>query len=234
MRRNFKRASGFTLFELAFVIALFALLTGLVVKGHGLIQASTAKKLAGELVWVQDMLIQYRERYSAIPGDDTNATRHLGAGAVNACRGSIECNETYNIVGSDGLITGYSFYKSWAASTVYAMDESALFWNHVRLAGFARGDPASVGARNAVGGRIGITSTVWLPTRPDGISGLYSACSSKITGDMAAMVDAQLDDGNAMTGRVWGAAEDGGLGVITKTPTSPYNPGQSFTVCMAF
>ncbi|MCA1857096.1 hypothetical protein LE190_14335 [Massilia oculi] len=228
MRRRQKQG-GLSIFEFTIVLALFALLTGSVIQGYGMIQTGTAKKLANELVNVQDMLIAYRERYSAIPGDDTNAHIHLDKNALRAC-----WNLCVNspAVGDDGLIISYS--QGWTGYYVHELQESSLFWYHVRLAGLAPGDPMVPYGTNAVGGRIGITSTKDIPTRPAGIPGLYSACTSGLTGDLAAMVDSQLDDGNATTGKVWGALQTNYFGVITPTEPTPYQSGKRYTICMAF
>jgi hypothetical protein len=217
------RQAGITLFEFSLLITLFALLAAGVLKGLGMVQAATAKKLATEMQNVQEMVYLYRERYQAIPGDDLFASRHVNGG-LNACASA--CSST----GGDGLITSP---WNWPGLGMYEQDESALFWNHVRLAGFAPGDPADWKARNAVGGRIGITSNTNLPTRPAGTRGMYSVCSSRISGDLAAMVDAQLDDGDATRGKVWAAVETSGA-VATPTPTTPYTDGSTYTVCMAF
>jgi hypothetical protein len=224
-RRHCKQA-GVSLFETTFVLALFTLIGAGVLKGHGMIQSSTAKKLASEMQYVREMVYIYRERYQAIPGDDLYASRHV-SGGISAC--SVFCG---GINGADGLISGG--YNSWAGTYGRSdSDEAGLFWNHVRLAGLAPGDASDPTARNAVGGRLGITSGPNLPTRPAGTLGLYSVCSSRITGDLAAMIDAQLDDGDATTGQVWAAVETNGS-VIVATPASPYANGSNYTVCMAF
>ena len=99
----------------------------------------------------------------------------------------------------NGLIEGM-----WNSTTV--TDESYLFWQHVRLAGFAPGSTVLGAAdyipKNAVGGSIGITNSLAANTPITGIKGTYIVCSDNIPGKFAKQLDTTLDDGNTATGSV--------------------------------
>ncbi len=83
------------------------------------------------------------------------------------------------------------------------LDETCLFWNHVRVAQLVTGDPATCGPMNSVGGTIGIQSGTSDPTNTpiadstgNAIRGTYIICSPNILGKFAKLLDIQLDDGN--------------------------------------
>jgi len=113
-------------------------------------------------------------------------------------------------------------------------DESALFWQHVRLAGLAAGPTNTADGAyyplNADGGRIGVQSVSTM-TEITGMSGAYATCSTGILGKFAKQLDTTLDDGETSTGSV--------RAVLTTTPgagvtTVNINDSATYTVCMAF
>jgi hypothetical protein len=98
-----------------------------------------------------------------------------------------------------------------------AAEESNLFWQHLRIAGFVAG--ATTGAAsgtqpiNAAGGFIGVESG--LPgTRGMGFSSLI-LCFSNLPEKIASAVDGQMDDGVPNTGQV--RAQLGGSNPDTAT-----------------
>ena len=101
-----------------------------------------------------------------------------------------------------------------------AAEESNLFWQHLRIAGFVAG--ATTGAAsgtqpiNAAGGFIGVESG--LPgTRGMGFSSLI-LCFSNLPEKIASAVDGQMDDGVPNTGQV--RAQLGGSNPDTATDAS--------------
>ena len=212
------KQTGFTLIELAIVLVIIGLLLGGVLRGQELINSAKVKNMARDFQNVQVYIYGYQDKYRALPGDDLAAVAHVGATANQAGAGA-----------GNGVIGG-----NWDSTTT--TEESAIFWQHVRLAGLAPG-PTVVGAAgyyptNADGGRIGIQSVAGaanIPVLPTPMSGAYVICSAGILGKFAKQLDTTLDDSNTETGslRVYTAAAawDANAAVVD---------AGVFNVCMAF
>jgi type II secretory pathway pseudopilin PulG len=221
------RQSGISVFETTVVLSVVGFLMWVVLNiAQGIIDRAMAKTLANEMRDVKNMVLTYRDRYHAIPGDAFRP-KELPAGAVP----SPNWSSGDGAIGSGGIL-----YDGWFNSgPVYIGRESTLFWNHVRLAGLAGGDPLKGVAYNAVRGQIGISSDKRsMPKRPNGMGGVYGVCSSNITGGVARMMDADLDDGDATTGRVWAGRESNLNPVLSEKIPQPYLRRYTYTVCMAF
>jgi len=217
-----KKQSGFTLIELAIVLVIIGLLLGGVLKGQELINSAKVKNMAADFKNIQVYIYGYQDKYKAIPGDDSAAASR-NTGAVTAT--------TPTSGQGNGVIQG-----NWNSTT--ATDESALFWQHVRLAGLATGPTSTADANyyptNADGGRIGVqsvsgfTAVSVLPTA-GGISGAYVICSDGILGRFARQLDTTLDDGNGSTGSLRIVLNGTpSIGLAAPVDSTPY------LVCLAF
>ncbi|WP_374490017.1 prepilin-type N-terminal cleavage/methylation domain-containing protein [Zoogloea sp.] len=209
---------GFTLVEMAVVLVVIGLLLGGVLKGQELINSARVKNLVNDFRTTASHLHTYQDRFRSLPGDDPGAAAHL-AGAITASTGGTVGN---------GRVDG-----NWNSTT--ATDESLLFWQHVRLANLAGGDGRNPGAegmdvttwlpRNAVGGRIGVTSTSPIT----GWSGSLFVCQDNISGRLAQQVDINMDDGLPNTGSVRLMAN----GSATSAAIAPADLNETalYTVC---
>lgn len=229
-----KQQSGFTLVEIAIVLVIIGLLLGGVLKGQELINSAKVKNFANDFRNVPLFIYGYQDKYRAIPGDDGAAATHVtGATTATTPSGTV----------GNGVING-----NWNSTT--ATDESYLFWQHVRLAGFAAGPTSPADAtyipKNAEGGIIGIesglngfvgataadASAIPPVAATPALGGSYVVCSAGILGKFAKQLDTTMDDGVANTGsmRVVASNHSRGSGALA---TSAVLDDQTYTVCMS-
>ena len=211
-----KQQGGFTLVEIAIVLVIIGLLLGGVLKGQELITQAKIKNVANDLNGMAAAIYGYQDRYKAFPGDDDKASsRWTGAG-----------NGDHN-----GKLSG-----KFNSNT--ATDETRMFWNHLRLAGFIGGDTASLAQpQNAVGGIIGVQTDAG-PSGAAELAGLV-VCSSNLPGKIANAIDAQFDDGVPNKGAVRGysqsssVAADGVTSPVDSASASAYidDGVKLFTIC---
>ncbi|MCB5190264.1 prepilin-type N-terminal cleavage/methylation domain-containing protein [Methylobacillus arboreus] len=223
-----KKTSGFTLIELAIVLVIIGLLLGGVLKGQELINSAKVKSLASDFKNVQVYVYGYQDKFRALPGDDAAVVAHLGVDATRAAG-----TGATSTVGN-GVING-----AWDSNTVG--DESILFWQHVRLAGFAPGptiigdDAAAFVPKNAEGGRIGIQSIPGSSNLPTpALNGGYAICSAGILGKFAKQIDLTLDDGETSTGSVRAYQTNTGAWVTSLVAEPSISDSGLYNVCMAF
>ena len=106
---------GFTLVEIAIVLVIIGLLLGGILKGQEMIVQAKIKNVVSDLNGVTAAVSSYQNRYRALPGDDKSA------------------NARWTLTNQQGDGNGTISGKY---NTSTASDESALFWLHLRLAGF--------------------------------------------------------------------------------------------------
>lgn len=197
---------GFTLVEIAIVLVIIGLLLGGVLKGQELIVQAKIKNVVNDFNGISAAIYGYQDRYKSFPGDDNraaNGTGTTGRWGTNTANGT-----------PDGQVGG-------EFSSATDTDESRIFWQHLRLAGFVAGDSTSrAQPQNALGGIVGVQMNAGTTATPD-LSGLV-VCSSNLSGKVASAVDTQLDDGLTNRGSVRGYAQ---TGVVT--PGAATNPTRS-------
>ena len=210
--------SGFTLVEIAIVLVIIGLLLGGILKGQELINSAKAKSLANDFRAIPVYIYGYQDKFRALPGDDADVLTHLA--------GSDKASTPAASLGN-GRIDG-----AWNSTT--ATDESVLFWQHVRLAGFATGDTTAGGGlpTNADGGRLGVSSTK--PGTDATFNGTYYLCSTGIRGKFAKMIDTQLDDGKTNAGSVRSFPNGGAPAASVDSTVTAGFDDTSYDVCMAF
>jgi prepilin-type N-terminal cleavage/methylation domain-containing protein len=183
-----RRQKGFTLVEIAIVLVIIGLLLGGILKGQEMITQAKIKNVVADFSGISAAYYGYQDRYRAIPGDDGGAAgRWAGATAGNA----------------NGVVAG-------AYNSATATDESRLWWDHLRRAGFVSGSGTGQ-PFNAATGMLGVQTgdTAGGPvlgsdaSGTGGFSGLI-ICSANLPDKITIAVDTQMDDGVPRTGTVRG------------------------------
>jgi prepilin-type N-terminal cleavage/methylation domain-containing protein len=171
---------GFTLVEIAIVLVIIGLLLGGILKGQEMITQAKIKNVIADFSGISAAYYGYQDRYRAIPGDDTGATR-WGTTAGDG----------------NGIVAGA--YNSATPDV-----ESRLWWDHLRRAGFVAGTGQQQ-PLNAVVGMMGVqTGDGVTPTPGPALGGFTSLimCSANLPDKIAIAVDSQMDDGNSQAGTV--------------------------------
>ncbi|MEW5890718.1 MAG: prepilin-type N-terminal cleavage/methylation domain-containing protein [Pseudomonadota bacterium] len=213
------KQGGFTLVEIAIVLVIIGLLLGGVLKGQELINSAKVKNFANDFRTIPIFLYSYQDKFKALPGDDTRATTHLGAGTVNG--------------DGDGLIEG-----DW--NTNLADAETCRFWQHVRLANLANG-PTSLPAAgacdilptNADGGILGIEAA-YSGHNPyiQGMTGTYFVCTTGVLGKYVRQLDQTMDDGNTAAGSMRAVRASAGRNSAAENATNIVD-SDSYIVCLS-
>ncbi len=179
---------GFTLVEIAIVLVIIGLLLGGILKGQEMIIQAKIKNAMADFSGVSAAYHGYQDRYRAIPGDDANAaTRWAGAAIATAPEAG------------NGVVAG--LYNSATAT-----DESRLWWDHLRRAGFVAGNGTQQ-PTNAFTGMLGVqTGDGAGASTLGGISSLM-LCSANIPDKVAIAIDTSMDDGLITTGGVRGGLQ---------------------------
>ena len=178
------KQSGFTLIEIAIVLVIIGLLLGGVLKGQELINSAKIKNVANDLNGIAAAVYGYQDRYKTYPGDDSGATDRWGAVAKKGNKSGV----------LGGEFCGPTTLADSSADASAETAEAALFWQHLRFAGFIGGDTASgEQPQNALGGIVGVQTSTGLAASVD-MGGLV-VCTSNLTGKIAEAIDRQFDDG---------------------------------------
>lgn len=203
---------GFTLVEIAIVLVVVGLLMGGILKGQEMVNQAKIKNLIADFSGVSAAYAGYQDRYRAVPGDDPNAgLRWAGATSGNG----------------DGQIAGK--YNSQTPT-----DESRLWWQHLRRAGFVSGAGTDQ-PFNAVTGIIGVQTGDAGATVAPALNGFVSliVCFASLPDKMAISVDTQMDDGSPNTGSMRGQLNTGPNPDIATAAASAYAETGSnvYTLC---
>ena len=211
---------GFTLVEIAIVLVIIGLLLGGILKGQEMIVQAKIKNVISDLNGVTAAVSSYQNRYKALPGDDKSANARW---TLTSQQGD-----------GNGTISG-------KYNTSTASDESALFWLHLRLAGFLQGSGTDQ-PLNAASGKLGVqtgnavlASNAYGPvlatgTTVPGFTGLI-LCAANLPDKIAAAVDVQIDDGNGTTGSVRAALGAGNIDVPAQANPYVEDGTKTYLVC---
>jgi prepilin-type N-terminal cleavage/methylation domain-containing protein len=220
MERRQGKQAGFTLVEIAIVLVIIGLLLGGILKGQEMITQAKIKNVIADFSGIAAAYHGYQDRYRAVPGDDPNATRWTGATVSAAAdRGNGWVKGKYNS-GDD-------------------TEESRLFWDHLRRAGFVSGTGFTQPV-NATGGIVGVQTGNAAAPPAAALTSMFGmiVCSSNVADKIAIALDNQMDDGNATSGALRGqkqiAAGNPDISNTADTDNYAETGTNVYTVCRTF
>lgn len=150
MPRHFRHLSAFSLFEMAVVLVIVAVLAGGLLEASSLIRAAELRAVISEWKTYTDAATHFREKYHAWPGDMPNATDFWGqVGVVPPGPGmpippppTLFCPSDDDPVNSgtcngngDGIVS-----LSWDNRLRVQAEERATFWQHLSISGLIDGN----------------------------------------------------------------------------------------------
>jgi prepilin-type N-terminal cleavage/methylation domain-containing protein len=176
------RQNGFTLVEIGISLAIIGLMISGAMKGREMITNTRLKKIESEYAGIAVAIDTYRDRYRAIPGDDSNASTRFtlySDGVDDPAPADIDGD-------GNGVLDG-----SWRGA---AGTETSNLWKHLRAADLISGSgDIATRPRNVFGGDIGVR---------DGslrIAGQVIVLG-RIDGMVAGILESHLDDNNPSSG----------------------------------
>ena len=81
-RNSLPTTRGFTLIEVAIVLAIVGLLLGGVLKGQALVDSARVRSLSSEVTGIQSAWFSFQDRYRSIPGDFSSAPSQIDSEAI--------------------------------------------------------------------------------------------------------------------------------------------------------
>jgi prepilin-type N-terminal cleavage/methylation domain-containing protein len=194
------RQHGFTLIETAIVTIIVGLLIGGILRGQEMVVQAKTKSLITDFTGITAAVQAYRDRYRALPGDDSSGSGRWVAYGAKSGNGDGIVGGAYNAAAPAGDPA-----TSLTINTSTGAGESLNFWWHMRLSGFVSGPQQGPGAANqpdnTVGGILGV-ETVQTGGAPAGFLTGLVACTSNVIDKNAIGLDAQLDDLEPAQGQI--------------------------------
>jgi prepilin-type N-terminal cleavage/methylation domain-containing protein len=192
------KQKGFTLVEIAIVLVIIGLLLGGILKGQEMITQAKIKNVIADFSGISAAYHGYVDRYKKIPGDDPCAGGTVTVGNCGTTTGRWTGATAGN---GNGIVAGT--YQSATAT-----DESRLWWDHLRRAGFVSGT-GDQQPFNALTGMIGVQTGNAAAT-PAAVLGGFTGiviCSANLPDKIAIAADTQMDDGVPNNGNVRGTLQ---------------------------
>lgn len=130
--------NGFSLVELSIVLVILGLLVGGILAGKSLIRAAELRSAVAEYGRYYTAAKTFRDKYFAVPGDFSDASRFWGRMNSNADCATNSSASVASTGACDGDGGGtLPWTNSGAVSTAQEMHQ---FWRHLNLAGLIEGN----------------------------------------------------------------------------------------------
>jgi len=212
------KQKGFTLVEIAIVLVIVGLLIGGVLKGQEMITNAKLKRIESDNAGIAAAMFSYQDRYLQLPGDDSAASTRFDTYAALGTPADADGDGLGTIGGAWNAING--------TSIVAASLESELFFAHLRAAGLVPGGGTdTTRPSNAYGGLIGVQDGSLL------IAG-HVTIFGQIEGPISKIIEARLDDGIPLSGRIQSALTTNSMAGGTISAEATYSDAQRYN--MAF
>lgn len=214
---------GFSLVELSIVLVILGLLTGGILAGQSLIRAAEIRNVSVELDKYFTASRSFRDKYFAMPGDMTNATKFWQAQDPTPA--------TCKVTPSSSALTCDGDGDGRILDTAAGSNEPFRYWQHLANAGLIEGtytgvsdppSPAGLGATlgtNVPRSKIGNAGYTIVYYNSPGMVMLYDRNNQygntiifgtknvftdapALTPEEAWNIDTKIDDGKAARGRL--------------------------------
>ncbi len=162
------RNLGFSLVELAIVLAIVGLIIGAVMAGQSMVRANKVKSVTNDVSRYKSAASYFKERFTLYPGDLTNATNLWGiaAGATGTDSTCFDSNSSGSIRTCNGDGDG----------TIDTYNETFRFWQHLSNAQMIEGNFTGTKGSNSYDHDVGVNCPATKMTNV-GIGVTYSASS---------------------------------------------------------
>ncbi|MFZ4542199.1 MAG: type II secretion system protein, partial [Rickettsiales bacterium] len=127
-----KSITGFSLVELSIVLVILGLLVGGILSGQALIRAAELRSVVTEHQKYFTAVQTYRDKYFALPGDNTNATMLWG-------KDNAACAAHTGTAATAGTCNGDGDGRIEPAAAASSTGEIQQFWKQLALAGLIEG-----------------------------------------------------------------------------------------------
>ena len=237
---GFFTARGFTLVELAIVMAIIGLLVGGILKGQEILMNARMTMTISQVQSYRAANTSFHDIYAAQPGDMAQATARLPG-----CTAAASCFDG----DGDGIIgsaSGNYSHDDQSATTAAPAVETSMYWKHLALAKLIGGvDPVAdplvpdwgdthpaakiaggfhVVDANETGNNQAIGHYYILRKSPTGDPHPFSPGLEALSPNQAERIDRKMDDDNGRNGDV---RDDDASGMCNAAGTGVYQSGES-------
>lgn len=189
--RPFHTLYAFSLVELSIVLVILGLLTGGILAGQSLIHAAELRAASAEIEKYSAALVNFQDKYDALPGDMPNAVAFWGAIAGDSSDNyTASCR---NVPSADSrTCNGDGNGEVTTSGNTTSYQEQPMAWKHLANAGLIQGQ---YGGANTNGSVLNVAGEIpVLPESKFGANLYWRMLTTSITGSstMFAMPKALL------------------------------------------
>jgi len=170
------KKSAFSLVELSIVLVILGLLTGGILAGQSLIRASELRSVVSQYQRYVAAVNTFKDKYFALPGDMPNATQFWqkqgGLGGYAAT-----CNSNsgagFNAATQQGGCDGNGDGVVLNNRTTLTTDESAQYWQHLKMSGLIQFKYANSSGDGGIGINYNSLMSSPLSRYPNGLWSIF-------------------------------------------------------------
>ena len=242
------RDRGYTLIEMSIVMVIIGLVVGAIVMGQSLLQAAQIRSQVSQVEQIETAVASFRSKYNCLAGDCAQATnffsgvtkgngngvicRNSGGAAMDAClfattngavawSGTMESSSVFDHLAAAGLENMEQYDE-----TVTASNMPGIGFPVMRFQGSGVQATAALGTRGGVlihhlktFQHIHEGPKITLGACGGGGAGTAVGFSCGMNGEEAYMLDAKMDDGLPLSGKV----TIQGVGFVYRVPGAAFD-----------